>query len=423
MIPVVNIKWDEAVNPPPNYQVIRYRKSLPTEKHEFLPLIPSGQASYVFTDNQIVESTYFNKLWVYRVISKCADGTTKFDFAEFIKFSCDLTFESNATPTVIDCIFHHMGGDIDRYIIKLYNDLGDKVGEITRSAPFADNGKITGSFIGLTPDKDYTIVVHPIIQGTAYQGECEFEEHTLVNNNQYSIEHTNATPITNIKLYVGNNGALATTLIRDSSYVSSILTGSAAFGFVNANFKLVITHGDTVSGGTINTSNIGSVVDAPPVTTINWSGVNGNVIIKFTTIPANIIKSATPCDSSGVSEFTLYSNNGNVILLELNYSGVGTVITSEPSGAGLGGTISCVAQSLSQSLASTRHYAAGMYSESIHPQITITMVGTTATINTIAVIHNTTVSVNSAAVKILKVNGIDQVASATACSGTAGGGW
>jgi len=282
-IPIVHIKWDEAVNPPPNYQVMRYRKYLPTENHTF-PLIPSGQPNYTFVDDSIVEPGYYNKLWVYRVTSMCADGnTTNFAFAEFIKFTCDLTFESTPiTSTTIPYKFYHMGGDIDSYDVKLFDEFGVQVGAtITHNPSFEPF--ISGLFEELTPDTNYTLVVYPILSGTAYEGECINELTTLPVDNTYSFTHTNNTPVETVVLAIGNNNSSPSTILYNDTYTSGVVSGTDAnLPCVNANVVLSVTTADTVVSMHCN-GIPASAITGTGTYNGTWSDVNGAITLSFLT--------------------------------------------------------------------------------------------------------------------------------------------
>jgi len=286
-IPIVKIKWDEAVNAPPQYQVVRFRKFTPADASQitsFTP-IPSGEADYEFTDTAITEPIYYNKVWGYKIVSLCADEDDRPETEDEIAvMTCPEIVTLTPTDTTIDYSFHHLGADIDRYDVKLF-DAGDvQVGTTqTKNPPFAT--PIVGGFSGLTGNTDYTVKIYPIIQGTAYTKECVNDVTTEPSDNGYSIQFTNGASASNVKLYIGNGATPATNLIYDGSYAGLIESTSSFLPAVNANVKLVVTHGIAIVSGSCNGTP--ATPTGAGVYTMQWSSINStgsSLILTFTAV-------------------------------------------------------------------------------------------------------------------------------------------
>jgi len=284
MIPVINIKWDEAVNAPPFYQVVRYRQTNPTDATQITTFTPiaSGSANYTQNDNAITEPVYYNKIWKYKVVSLCADaGSRPIVEGETIVMTCDLIFSSIPTSDTIPYSFHHLGGDVNRYEVKLFDSDDVQVGATqTKNPPFGTS--IIGSFTGLTGNTDYTVKINPIIVDTSYTKECTFDRTTEPSDNHYSILFTNGASASNVKLYIGNDASAATNLIYDGSYSGLIENTSSFLPAVNANVKLVVTHGIAITTGSCNGTP--ATPTGAGVYTMQWTAMNGDLVLTFTAV-------------------------------------------------------------------------------------------------------------------------------------------
>jgi len=314
-IPIVKIKWDEAVNAPPFYQVIRYRQSNPSEYVEFTP-VASGEANYEFIDNAITEPAYYNKLWSYRVTSLCADEEDRpFMENETIVMTCAIVFSATATDTTIAYQFSHLGGDINKYTIKILNAGGTEVAtEQIKTPPFST--PITGIFSGLTGNTTYTIKVISEVDPSTYTKECTFTKLTEPSNNHYSIQHTNGNTATNVKLYIGQNNTTPVDLIYDGPYpLTGIINNTSSFlPAVDANVKLMVTNGTAIVTGSCNGTS--ATPTGAGTYTMQWSGMNGDLVLTYTSV-------AMVTANWSMDRLSAASNTYGKLVITVN--GVGTV--------------------------------------------------------------------------------------------------
>jgi len=319
-IPIVKIKWDEAVNAPPSYQVVRFRKYAPgdsSQKTEFTP-VASGSANYTLTDNAITEPAYYNKVWGYKIVSLCADVEDRPEIEQqTVSMTCPQVVTLTHTSDTVNYSFHNVGGDVDKYDIQLFAG-AIQIG-LTQSKipPFAT--PIVGFFTGLTGSTNYTVKITSIIQGTAYTKECSYNVTTDPSDNGYSIENLRNTAVSNIRLYIGNNNTSPDTLIYDGSYdIDHVITGvHGSLPAVNANVRMVITHAIPITTGSANGTP--ATPTGTGTYTLQWSGVNStgsSLVMTFTpaaTYFVNWYMDRTSAPSNTYGKLTITLNGVSVV--------------------------------------------------------------------------------------------------------------
>lgn len=115
-----------------------------------------------------------NKLYNFRIVTYCSGGTPA-PSATITKINilCP-TVTITSTDTTVSYSFPEIGGDIDSYVVKLYNSAGTT--EVGTSTPTGTTTR-TGTITGLTASTTYKLRVVPTA-GTITKTDCEFNNVT-----------------------------------------------------------------------------------------------------------------------------------------------------------------------------------------------------------------------------------------------------
>lgn len=110
-----------------------------------------------------------NKLYNFRIITFCSGGTpAPSAIITKINILCP-TVVTSSTDTTVSYSFDEIGGDVDSYVVKLYNSAGTT--EVGSSVPTGTT-ILTGTFTGLTASTTYKVKVVPSA-GTITKTDCE----------------------------------------------------------------------------------------------------------------------------------------------------------------------------------------------------------------------------------------------------------
>lgn len=111
-----------------------------------------------------------NLLYNFRIVTNCSGGIPA---PSVVITKINMTCPSvTATPssTTIDYSFSENGGDVDSYVVKLFNSAGNA--EITTSTPTGTTTR-TGTITGLTASTNYKLRVVPA-SGLITKTDCPF---------------------------------------------------------------------------------------------------------------------------------------------------------------------------------------------------------------------------------------------------------
>ena len=115
-----------------------------------------------------------NLLYNFRIITNCSGGTpAPSAVITKINILCP-TVTITASDTTVSYSFTEIGGDIDSYVVKLYNSGGTL--EVGTSTPTGTTTRI-GTFTGLTASTTYKLRVVPTA-GSITKTDCEFNSVT-----------------------------------------------------------------------------------------------------------------------------------------------------------------------------------------------------------------------------------------------------
>ncbi len=156
---VFRVLFSSAASPPPSnsYTVKRRLKSDPDVDGSYTtigtPTFNSGLNKWTILDASAVNNT----LYVYKAISNCGGSPPSTPFAtyEFANISCP-GMTITPTETTIPYSFTHLGGEVDKYIIQLYDSTGTTLLATNTHLP-AFPTPVTGSFTGLTAGTSYKV--------------------------------------------------------------------------------------------------------------------------------------------------------------------------------------------------------------------------------------------------------------------------
>ncbi len=139
-----------------------------------------------------------NTLYVYKAISNCGGSppTTPYTTYEFANLQCP-SLTTTPGETTLDYSFFNVGGDVDQYVVKLYDSTGTVLLATNTHTP-AFASPIVGSFTGLTANTTYRYQV------TAYIGS-----YTKV----CTMTTTQTTPAAGNAIYWFLNGYIGARLI------------------------------------------------------------------------------------------------------------------------------------------------------------------------------------------------------------------
>lgn len=168
------VQFSSAAFPPPgnSYTVKRRLKSDPDIEGSYTTIgTPSFNAS---TGRwEILDSTASNNtLYVYKAISNCGGSppSTPFVTYDFANITCP-SMSFTPAETSIAYSLTHVGGQVDKYDVKLYDSTGTILLATNTHTP-AFPTPVTGSFTGLTANTSYRIRV--IVYIGTYSVTCPF---------------------------------------------------------------------------------------------------------------------------------------------------------------------------------------------------------------------------------------------------------
>lgn len=155
------VQFQSAAFPPPSnsYTVKRRLQSAPDVDGSYTtigtPAYNSSTARWEILDTTAVDNT----LYVYKAISNCGGSppSTPFITYEFASITCP-SLTLTPTSTTIPYSFTHVGGGVDKYVIKLYDSTGTSLLATNTHTP-AFPSPVTGSFTGLTASTSYRVQV------------------------------------------------------------------------------------------------------------------------------------------------------------------------------------------------------------------------------------------------------------------------
>lgn len=169
---VFRVLFSSAAFPPPgnSYTVKRRLSSDPDVDGSYTtlgaPTFDSGLGQWVVLDASAANNT----LYTYKAISNCGGSppSTPYITYEFANLICPAL---NLTPgeTQIDYSFTHVGGNVDKYVVQLYDSTGTSLLASDTHTP-AFPTPVTGSFAGLTANTSYKVRV--IVYIGTYSKTC-----------------------------------------------------------------------------------------------------------------------------------------------------------------------------------------------------------------------------------------------------------
>lgn len=123
-----------------------------------------------------------NRIYQSRARSICGNGGSEFTSAvtEAIKFTCPVLTNTPANTT-LQVDFPHLGGDIDQYIVKLYDSSGTNLLQ-TALINSGLAGTISTTFSGLVKNTTYKVLVE-VYAGTLSKLDCAMVSATTTNQN------------------------------------------------------------------------------------------------------------------------------------------------------------------------------------------------------------------------------------------------
>lgn len=299
------VSFHSAAYPPPanSYTLKRRLKSDPDVSGSYTTLgstgsgitFNSGTGKWELADLSAVDNT----LYVYRAISNGGSNPqTDYDYANII---CP-TVTSTPTDTTIPYSFTNSGGQIDKYVVELYDASGvTLVSSQTKLPAFAT--PITGTFTGLTAGVSYKLRLVTFI-GT-YSKICGLNTFTTVASDP-------ATAVLSFTSY--NQGVFTFALSAAIPSTNVVISAASANGYADAvcggastdtdqiaiGATLVILAGSTVGTYSSPTPMLSSIPTYKRVNSIDVNGVtkiNGQTItIGGTTVTVSI---STACYNNG----------------------------------------------------------------------------------------------------------------------------
>lgn len=159
------VTFNSAAFPPPanSYTVKRRLASDPDVSGSYTtigtPTFNVTTSKWTITDTSGVDNT----LYVYKAISNCggSPATTPEASYTFVNITCpSLTFTPGGNS--IDYSFTHLGGNVDKYEVKIYDSTGSVLIHTDTIVPVFSS-PITGTFLYLAFDTDYIVVVTPFV--------------------------------------------------------------------------------------------------------------------------------------------------------------------------------------------------------------------------------------------------------------------
>lgn len=123
-----------------------------------------------------------NRVYQTRARSICANGGSEFisPVRDTIKFTCPvLTF--TPTNTTLKVQFPHLGGDIDQYIVKVYDSTGTNVID-SKVINTGLAGTLEANFTGLVKNTSYKVMVE-VYAGALSKLDCAMNNTATTNQN------------------------------------------------------------------------------------------------------------------------------------------------------------------------------------------------------------------------------------------------
>lgn len=202
------VSFLSAAYPPPSssYTVKRRLKSAPDVDGSYstigTPTFNAGSGRWEILDTTASNNT----LYVYKAISNCGGSpvTTPYTTFDFANITCP-TVTYTPTTSSIGYSFTNVGGEVDKYDVKLYDATSVTLLETDTFTP-AFPSPISGTFSGLTSSTTYKVRVRVYI-GTYYK-DCTFSTQVTsgaTGNNIYY--HINDVIGARLRIYDGASPA------------------------------------------------------------------------------------------------------------------------------------------------------------------------------------------------------------------------
>lgn len=274
------IRFQSAAFPPPlsSYTVKRRLTSDPDVDGSYTtigtPTFNGGVSRWEIFDGSADDNT----VYTYRAISNCTIGTPHVSY-DFANITCPEVTLSTPVDGEVDYSFEGLGGDIDKYDVKLYAENGTTLIDTQTFVP-AFSSPITGSFTGLANGIPYKVQVRVWI-GTTFK-DCPLTPEITSGGDSWAVAYTNNDPAVNIHLQWGNHNTTPTVDLYHGLYSSDPVTGTDIdLPAVNANILMTISlAADPVVSA--NCNGVPGLISGGG-TIVQWSGVNGALSISFIT--------------------------------------------------------------------------------------------------------------------------------------------
>lgn len=160
-------------------QSVDYRRKIDVAWTEAVTGLGGAVNQYTIIPGGGVED---NRIYQTRARSVCANGGSEFISAvrEAIAFTCPVV-TVNATNTTLEILFDHLGGDVDKYIVKLYDSTGTNVvASSVINSGLA--GTLSTTFSALTKNTAYKVLVE--VYAAQYSKlNCAMKDTTTTNQN------------------------------------------------------------------------------------------------------------------------------------------------------------------------------------------------------------------------------------------------
>lgn len=117
-----------------------------------------------------ISSLADNTVYEFRVVNLCSGGNIASMNVEGVKQTC-VSPSYSVTATSSTITFPHLGGEVDKYTIKLYSSSMTLITSVDKTGPFTVGSTVSHTFSGLTAGVSYTIMITPFV-GTYSLADC-----------------------------------------------------------------------------------------------------------------------------------------------------------------------------------------------------------------------------------------------------------
>lgn len=116
-----------------------------------------------------------NTIYEFRVVNMCSGGDVASFNAEGVNQTC-VSQSHSVTATSCTVTFPHLGGEVSKYNIKIYQTIGGTlISSVDKTGPFTGGSTVTHTFTGLTSGAGYYVQITPYV-GTYSLPNCsEFD--------------------------------------------------------------------------------------------------------------------------------------------------------------------------------------------------------------------------------------------------------